>query len=79
VINTGNVFELPQATKQRINQIIKQKNRNLLYVEAHWMSKDHLHKIKDIFETYIFIKTGLESFDYDFREILLNKGFYHDS
>ncbi|MFV9925443.1 MAG: radical SAM protein [Francisella endosymbiont of Hyalomma scupense] len=79
IINSGNVFELPQATKQRIKKIIKKKNIKLLFVEAHWMYKDHLHKIKDIFETDIFIKTGLESFNNDFREKLLNKGFYHDS
>ncbi|QIW09328.1 radical SAM protein [Francisella sp. LA112445] len=79
IINSGNVFELPLQTKNRIKEIIKEKNIKLLFVEAHWMYKDHLHKIKDIFETEIFIKTGLESFDYNFRETLLNKGFHHDS
>lgn len=43
------------------------------------MYKDHLHKIKDLFETDIFIKTGLESFDNQFREKVLNKGFFHSS
>ncbi|MDE5023049.1 radical SAM protein, partial [Francisella tularensis subsp. holarctica] len=33
VINSGNVFELPQATKQLIKEIIKQKNIKLLFVE----------------------------------------------
>lgn len=79
IINSGNVFELPQQTKNRIKEIIKEKNIKLLFVEAHWIYKDHLHKIKDMFETKIFIKTGLESFDYNFRETLLNKGFHHDS
>lgn len=79
IINSGNVFELPLKTKNRIKEIIKQKNIKLLFVEAHWMYKDHLDKIKNIFETNIFIKTGLESFDNDFRENILNKGFYHDS
>lgn len=79
IINSGNIFELPLQTKNRIKEIIKEKNIKLLFVEAHWMYKDHLHKIKDIFEAEIFIKTGLESFDYNFREKLLNKGFHHDS
>ncbi|WP_150467673.1 radical SAM protein [Francisella sp. SYW-9] len=79
IINSGNVFELPLQTKNRIKEIIKEKNIKLLFVEAHWMYKDHLHKIKETFETEIFIKTGLESFDYNFREALLNKGFHHDS
>ncbi|GAB4224257.1 MAG: hypothetical protein Kow0076_6890 [Francisella sp.] len=79
VINSGNVFELPAKTKSYIKEIIKQKNIKLLFVEAHWMYKDHLHKIKDIFETNIFIKTGLESFDNNFREKILNKGFYYKS
>jgi hypothetical protein len=79
IINSGNVFELPLQTKNHIKKIIKEKNIKLLFVEAHWMYKDHLHKIKDIFETEIFIKTGLESFDYNFRETLLNKGFSYDS
>ncbi|MDE4986613.1 radical SAM protein, partial [Francisella tularensis subsp. holarctica] len=55
VINSGNVFELPQATQQRIKEIIKQKNIKLLFLEAHCMYKYHLHKIKDIFEKDIFI------------------------
>lgn len=79
IINSGNIFELPQATKQRIKEIVKEKNIRLLFVEAHWMYKDHLHKIKDLFETDIFIKTGLESFDNQFREKVLNKGFFHSS
>ncbi|GMN90406.1 radical SAM protein [Francisella sciaenopsi] len=79
IINSGNIFELPQATKNRIKEIIKEKDIKLLFVEAHWMYKDHLHKIKDFFETDIFIKTGLESFDNEFREKVLNKGFFHSS
>ncbi|AJC48519.1 radical SAM protein [Allofrancisella guangzhouensis] len=79
IINSGNIFELPLETKNRIKQIVKEKNINLLFVEAHWMYKDHLHKIKEIFETNIFIKTGLESFDYSFRENILNKGFNYKS
>ncbi|AJI74720.1 hypothetical protein BZ13_1396 [Francisella philomiragia subsp. philomiragia ATCC 25015] len=79
IINSGSIFELPQATKQRIKEIVKEKNIRLLFVEAHWMYKDHLHKIKDLFETDIFIKTGLESFDNQFREKVLNKGFFHSS
>ena len=35
--------------------------------------------MKGIFETDIFIKTGLESFNNDFRDKLLNKSFYNDS
>ncbi len=79
VINSGNIFELPQATKDEIKRIIKEKNIKLLFAEAHWMYKDHLHRIKEIFEIDVFIKTGLESFDYNFRENILNKGFHHDS
>lgn len=79
IINSGNIFELPQATKNRIKEIIKEKDIKLLFVEAHWMYKDHLHRIKDFFETDIFMKTGLESFDNEFREKVLNKGFFHSS
>jgi len=79
VINSGNIFEIPQATKDEIKRIVKAKNIQLLFVEAHWMYKDHLHKIKNLFNVDVFIKTGLESFDYNFRENILNKGFYHES
>ena len=75
VINSGNIFELPQATRNEIKKIIKEKGIKLLFAEAHWMYKDHLHRIKEIFEVDVFIKTGLESFDYNFRENILNKGF----
>lgn len=47
--------------------------------EAHYIFKHRLHEIREFFECEILFKTGIESFDYDFRENVLNKNAkFHD-
>ncbi|MCC2718054.1 radical SAM protein [Finegoldia magna] len=72
-INSGNVFELPEQTKIDIRNLIHEKNIHTLVFEAHYIFKNRLHEIREFFGCEVLFKTGIESFDYDFRENVLNK------
>lgn len=79
VINSGNVFELPEETLARIKVVIDKYDIKQLFLEAHWIYRKKLQSMRDYFGVEIFFKTGLESFNRDFREEVLNKGFTYDS
>jgi len=77
VINSGNVFELPKDTIKQIKSIIVEKNIKTLFFEAHWVYRQKIQEMKDYFGINVVVKTGLESFDKEFREDVLIKGFEH--
>ncbi len=79
VINSGNVFEIPKETLNRIKHRIDDLKINQLFLEAHWIYRKRLSEMRDFFGIDIIYKTGLETFDKEFRENVLKKGFdYHD-
>ncbi|WP_396276430.1 radical SAM protein [Haloimpatiens lingqiaonensis] len=73
VINSGSCFELPKETLQRILQIIKEKNIEKLFLESHWCYRNRLDEMREFFKIPIVFKIGVETFDYNFRNIVLNK------
>lgn len=75
VINSGNIFELPKDTLTLLKKIILQKNIHTLYFESHWIYRKRLQNMRDFFGIHTIVKTGLESFDEEFREKTLHKGF----
>ncbi len=79
IINSGNIFELPQNTLNEIKMIIKEKSINLIFFESHWIYKDKIKIMKDFFGIKCIVKTGLETFDRRFREEVLLKGFDFNS
>lgn len=79
VINSGSVFELPDETLKLIKKIVKEKNIHTLFFEAHWIYRKRLKEIEDYFEIPIIFKLGLETFDDDFRNNVLNKGIIINS
>ncbi len=73
-INSGSVFELPEQTLVDIKNVVKEKNINTLIFEAHYAYKDRLLEVREFFHgTEVLFKIGIETFDYDFREKVLNK------
>lgn len=78
VINSGNIFELPQDTLDHIKKIIHDKNIDTLYFESHWIYRKKLQAMRDFFGIQTIVKTGLESFHREFREEELVKGFDFD-
>lgn len=76
VINSGSIFEVPFKTLERIREIIKEKNITKLIFESHFIYKDRLNELRDFFTVPIIYKVGIETFDDDFRNNVLNKGIY---
>ena len=74
VINSGNIFDLPKETLEMIKLKLSEHEFKKLFAEAHWIFRDHLHKMRQRLDIDIMFKTGVESFDYDFREKVLKKG-----
>lgn len=75
VINSGSCFELPEATLKEIKEVIQNKAIDTLYFESHWIYKNRLNEIRDFFSpTTVIFKTGIETFDDNFRNNILKKG-----
>ena len=73
VINSGSCFEIPKETLKDIKDIIKEKNIEKLFLESHWCYKNRLNEMKEFFQIPIIFKIGVETFDNDFRNLILNK------
>ncbi len=73
VINSGSCFELPKQTLAEIAEIIREKKIQKLFFEAHWMYRKHLEAMRRQMSVPIVFKIGVETFDRDFRERVLNK------
>lgn len=73
VINSGSCFEIPQETLEEIRDIIKEKKIERLFFESHWMYRNKLKEMEDFMGIPITYKIGVETFDNDFREIVLRK------
>lgn len=73
VINSGSCFELPEQTLEDISQLIIKKGIKKLFFEAHWMYRSKLEKLREQMPVPIIFKIGVETFDNDFRQNVLNK------
>ncbi|MGL4989771.1 MAG: radical SAM protein [Sarcina sp.] len=74
VINSGSIFEIPKEDLEEIKKIVKQKNIKKIYFEAHWCYRKRLKEIRDFFDGIeVVFKTGIETFDDEFRNTVLNK------
>lgn len=74
VINSGSIFEIPQKNLETIKEIVTSKNIKLLIFEAHWIYRNKLQELKDYFKIPVIFKLGMETFDDNFRNNILNKG-----
>ncbi len=78
VINSGSFTELDKKTLDLIEQICIEKGIETLYFESHYIYKEKSMAAKKYFlerGITLKIKTGVETFDEEFRERYLHKGF----
>lgn len=76
IVNSGSVTELDKDTWKYISKVCADKKIFILIFEAHWMYRDALDEIRSFFKTVdIKFKVGVETFDIDLRERVLNKNF----
>ena len=77
-INSGSIFELNEKSKNELLKTCKEKNIKRLIIESHYMYKNKIKEFKkeckDL-KIYLKVKGGIETFDENFRENILNKGF----
>jgi hypothetical protein len=75
VINSGSVFELDSKTLELIKTVCCDKKIKTLHFESHYIYNNQIEKIRAFYIGIdVKMKLGLETFDYDFRENVLNKG-----
>jgi len=73
VINSGSCFELPIETLESIRKIVIEKNIKKMFLESHWCYISRLQEMRDFFGIEVIFKIGVESFDNNFRNLVLNK------
>ena len=78
VINSGSFFELPDETIERIYKIIGEKKIKRLYIEAHYLYKKKIKALREKFKIEIIVKTGIETFNDEMRNNVLNKNVHFD-
>ena len=78
VINSGSFFELPDETIERIYKIIVEKKIKRLYIEAHYLYKKKIKALREKFKIEIIVKTGIETFNDEMRNNVLNKNIHFD-
>lgn len=75
VINSGSVFELDSRTIHFIKQICHSKGIKTIHFESHYLYRNKIPDLRKEFKDFeLKMKLGLETFDYYFRENILNKG-----
>ncbi len=75
VINSGSVFELDGKTLGEIKNLCKEKGIKTIHFESHYIYNRKIPALRKEFDGFdLKMKLGLETFDYDFREGILNKG-----
>lgn len=78
VINSGSVFELPLVTLEKIREVVYEKNIKILWFEAYYIYKNRLDEMREFFRgVEVRYKVGIETFDENFRNNVLNKDLYY--
>ena len=60
-------------------QIIEEKKIHTLYFESHYLYKNKVQEMRDYFGIQIIVKIGIESFNDEFRNQVLNKNVHYES
>lgn len=78
IINSGSFCDLDGKTMDLILDICKRKNISVVHFECHFMHRKDVYSLKELFtkeDITVKIKTGVETFDIDYRERVMKKGF----
>lgn len=73
VINSGSCFELPAKTLKYIKEVVDKNNIKKIFLESHWCYRNRLDEMREFFKIEIVFKIGVETFDNNFRNLVLNK------
>lgn len=77
VINSGSFIDLDKETIHLIKEICLTKQIHILHFECHWIHRNEIKAIREEFKKaniQTIVKSGIETFDYNFRENIFRKG-----
>ena len=77
-INSGSIFELNERSFNKLIEVCKQKQINRLIIESHYMYKKQIYELREKcgkLGIVLQVKGGVETFDANFREKVMIKGF----
>lgn len=77
VINSGSFCELEDSTMTEIVNTCKDKHIQTVHFECHWLYRNYIPALRKRFAevgTKVKIKTGIETFDAEYRETVMLKG-----
>lgn len=77
VINSGSFVDLDKKTMDALLKQCVQTGIREIHFECHWMHRKDIPALRSFFgaeNINVKIKTGVETFDADFRETILKKG-----
>lgn len=77
VINSGSFPELGETTLKELIELCREKKIHTVHFECHYLYREEIPAWREAFAkvgTTLKIKTGVESFDADYREGVLRKG-----
>lgn len=77
VINSGSFAELDASTVRLVERVCREKRIADLHIESHWLFRRTLPALRARFAAQgvrLHVKIGVETFDADYRERLLDKG-----
>ncbi len=81
VINSGSFVDLDEQTLSLIEQVCLEKDITQVHFECHWMHRESVADFRKRFADKgitLKIKIGVETFDFKFREGVLDKGIPTD-
>lgn len=77
IINSGSFCELSDDTLSLIADVCRKKAIHTVHFECHWLYRMYIPALRKLFADIgikVRIKTGIETFDYDYRERVMLKG-----
>lgn len=76
-INSGSFAELDESTIREIERVCREKHIRDLHIESHWLFRRTIPALRERFAAQgvtLHVKIGVETFDADYRERVLDKG-----
>ena len=73
VIKSGSCFELPEGTREELRRIARERGIRRLFFESHWLYRKRLEEMRAYMGIPVTYKIGVETFNHEFRERVLNK------
>lgn len=77
VINSGSFCELNESTMCAVEEVCRLRKIKTVHFECHWLYRNYISQLRKRFAeigTHVKVKTGIETFDSEYREQVMLKG-----